>query len=413
MITMRARARRALLGGRRDQGSIVVAMTMVVVLSMLAIALLARVLSGIAVGHQQMRFAAALGQADAGLSDALFQIDQQGGPVSSFCAGAPECAVPQVPSAPDVEYSVTEQTTDGVPDPNLFQVKSRGAVGGVAHAISATVARQVAYPYAIFGSSSLTFNGDGENTAVTGSDVGSDGTIDCHGGGQDGNHQVTYGGGGEEGCPAPLVGSGTYQPQAPVQSCPAPASTPPTPCMPAGALPCPVGGIFTGTVAPGAYYCPEAVVFAQTMTVGAGSSDGDGDEGNTVTDDGDADDGVQVYVFPPAGTSPAVELSGSTDNAGGDPTMLRLYVAGNGAIDPGTGSFAASFTGLIYAPDASMTVNGGSLSLDGAIVVNQFTVNGNPNLSVTYDARIDRLVQQDWTVSNYTEIPAATCACPH
>lgn len=45
-------------------------------------------------------------------------------------------------------------------------------------------------------------------------------------------------------------------------------------------------------------------------------------------------------------------------------------------------------------------------------MLNTFTCNGGPHLSVHYDTRMLSLVQTTWLVSNYTEIPSGQVTLP-
>ena len=48
----------------------------------------------------------------------------------------------------------------------------------------------------------------------------------------------------------------------------------------------------------------------------------------------------------------------------------------------------------------------------GALVLNTFTCNGGPHLSVQYDSRMQTITQSSWTVTNYTEIPSSQVTLP-
>jgi hypothetical protein len=99
-------------------------------------------------------------------------------------------------------------------------------------------------------------------------------------------------------------------------------------------------------------------------------------------------------------------------NRHGDPTALRVYVAGAGKILEGNGAHSGSFTGIMYAPSADATNNSCKADWRGSIVVNTFTCNGGPHLQVWYDTRIQSIVQSSWSVTNYTEIPSNQVTFP-
>jgi Tfp pilus assembly protein PilX len=92
---------------RSEHGNMVVAVSVMMVLAMLSAAVVARTLAGLRSTRQGQDFSAALANADAGVSDALFRIDQLGSAAASaFCVGPdPACTVSSVPGAPDVQYT--------------------------------------------------------------------------------------------------------------------------------------------------------------------------------------------------------------------------------------------------------------------------------------------------------------------
>ena len=45
-------------------------------------------------------------------------------------------------------------------------------------------------------------------------------------------------------------------------------------------------------------------------------------------------------------------------------------------------------------------------------MLNTFTCNGGPHLSVKYDSRMQTITQSSWTVTNYTEIPSNQVTLP-
>jgi hypothetical protein len=169
---------------------------------------------------------------------------------------------------------------------------------------------------------------------------------------------------------------------------------------------CPNSNTFgPGSYPAGVYVCFGDVTFSGTVDV-TNVTSGTG-SGVTSTDDGDSDDGMQVFVFnTPGDPSPTVDLSGATVNGTQPAKDFRLYVAGTSPlINPGNGNSTTTVTGLIWAPTGSLTVNSGKLTLDGSLVIGSLTINGNPNLTLTYDYGLTDLVQQNWQVGDYTEIP--------
>src|SRR5207253_7285654 len=118
---------------RDEGGNMIVAVSVIMVLTVLSMAVLARTIGGLRSSRQGQDFNGALAQADAGLSDALFRIDQQGNaPAASFCVGPPSpCALSSVPSAARAGSvaSTVQYTARRVAD-NTYTVLSKGEVNG-------------------------------------------------------------------------------------------------------------------------------------------------------------------------------------------------------------------------------------------------------------------------------------------
>jgi hypothetical protein len=401
-----------------ERGNMMVAVAVVMVLGFLSAAVIARTLSGLKSTRQGQDFSAALANADAGLSDALFRMDQLGSAAAAtFCVGSNvACTVGSIPGSSGTEYTARRI------DDNTYQVLSKGVVNGQPHAIQATVSRSYTYPYVIFAKNAITFNGNtGNYDNATGAgpvqtldefdnvllhpaaDVATNGQVTCHGSDSPAHAHRYYKGGGTN-CSNGFLVQGTYNPLDPVSSCPAAPNIPPTPCVPSGVLPCPaVGGTLPSTLLPGAYLCTQThaagdtLSFPSTFTVGAGTGNGGV---------------IELFVMSTDGTNLNVSFANDDVNLNGDPTKLRIYLAGAGSILEGNGAHAGSFTGIIYAPSADATGNACKADWRGSIVVRTFTCNGGPHLQVHYDARIQTIVSSSWSVSDYTEIPSASVSLP-
>ena len=347
----------------------------------------------------------------AGVDDARFRIDQQSSP-GTFCVGPSPCTVQSVPGAPGVRYTATYSSTS-----SAFTVLSEGVSQGRKYAVQETVTKSLGdFYYGIFGASSVTVkgnnkSGDPSETDPSGnlmngpSPVASDGSVSCNGGSTTGTEQDIYGSG--SGCANTVTFPATaYVPQLPVSSCPAPSVTvPPTPCMPPSPQACPSGGTFAGILQPGVYDCTGSISFSGTVSVNYGSSMNGGK--------------VQIFVFPVSGVPTTIDLSTATVNqydnvAGtcngqgsyqcGDPTALQVYSAapvGSGS----TISTGPDFDGLLYAPGMDLTANG-HLQWTGALVVNNFTMHGGPNLAFEYDSRIgSEGLRYAMTEQNFSQVP--------
>lgn len=404
----------------REQGSLVVVIILVMVIGLTGLALVTRAVGELQSSRQVQDMAEARSEAQAALENAVFQMSQEQGSLSSFCV------VPPASSASDcTKSSVIDGATIGyvakTTGPDTYAVSIEATVHGVSVAASADTKRVPDFPFAIFAGSAVTFNGSGSSVTVeatdqygnaTGApaDVGSDGTITCNGSGQYGTNQVTFDGGSSN-CPSWVANTSTYDPPQPVASCPpAAVTTPPTPCMPANPQPCPNGGDFsTGTstpfvLEPGVYECTGNITFGGTVNV-------DYSESAQKVNNGE----VQIFDFPPSGTKVNLQMQGSIVNQWetpppaspavvGNPADLQVYVAGS-CQGPVQLSHGTIFDGYLYAPGCSVNANGGQLTWVGAFVLNELTVNGNPNLTVKYDARMSKLVPSTWVVSNFAWVP--------
>jgi hypothetical protein len=402
----------------------IVAVGVIMVLAMLSAAVVARTLAGIRSTRQGQDFSGALANADAGVSDALFRIDQLGtAPAATFCVGnSPSCTVSSVPGAPGVQYVASRDTSD--PLGNTYIVKSKGVVNGQPHAVRATVTRAFTFPFAIFTKTVLDFNGnttnfdrtscqgpvetvDSNNNVVCSpaADVATNGQIICHGSASPAHQQDYYKGGGTN-CQNGYLVPGNYNPQNPLLSCPAPPNVPKTPCLPDPHLPCPTSAalsyVLPATLLPGDYYCSQTdlgggrsptLSFPNTFTVGGATGQ------------------VAIYLIPTDGSNITVSIADATVNDGGDPTRLAVYLAG-GKVDPGNGSHSGAFTGLMWAPNAAEVNPSCNANWRGSVVVNAFTCNGGPHLGVRYDTRMQSLVDEQWTVTNWTEIPSPDVVFP-
>jgi hypothetical protein len=427
---------------RDESGSIIVIIGVIMVLTMLTVAVTARTMSGLTSTKKGQDFSGALPQADAGLSDALFRFDQLGvAPASTFCVGNnPACTVSSIPGAPSVQY------TARAVDANTYTVLSKGIVNGQPHAIQATVQRGYLYPFAIFAKTLLSFNGNSGNydpSSCTGpvetvdatgnpvcfpaADVASNGNITCTGATSPAHQQDYFKGGGTS-CNNGYLTPGSFNPLNPALNCPTAPNIPSTPCLPASYLPCPANPV-TGLLPPvllgGVYYCNQVDLPNGLFQFPNGFQVAPGGPNNGV---------VEIYIIPTdspasnitmsiAGTDPyggadctlPTSLPPCGVNAGGDPTKLRVYLAG-GSVDPGGGAGAGQgsgdFTGILYAPTAVEVNPSCKANWRGGLVVAEFTCNGGTHLSVKYDTRLTSLTEVHWTVTNYTEIPSGQVTLP-
>ena len=389
-----------------DRGSLVIALSVIMVLGMLGVAVAYRTDGAVRNSARDQNFNLALANADAGINDALFQLDQMGNDPEEFCVGVDDtCYLDELAGAPGVKYRASRVSD------NEFTVISEGLVNGVPHAAEALFERDVFYPFAIFGKDHVTFNGKGTYAVdATNEDgtpdpeseafVGSNGDITCNSGKGVGDGQVSFPDGGNKGCPGWEEGEGSYDPQDPVEGCPAgDDATPTTPCFAASLTEvCPDGGdgVLDSPITPGVYVCRKSVTVRGTLTV-ANSSENSGR--------------VELFVMPPLTGGPvdlvlAGPAFGSVVNPATapdtpDPKKFQVFMAGEGNVVMGNGINTTNFTGTIYAPSADVS-DSCQFTITGAIVVGSFTCNGTPNMTVNYTSALNGLLQEGWHISNYT-----------
>ena len=292
-------------------------------------------------------------------------------------------------------------------DDNTYTVLSKGLVNGQPHAIQATVTRSYLYPFAIFAKTSITFNGN------TGDYDPGDGTGPVETVDPSGNPGPEPGARRREqrpdhvprfrlaGAPPGLLQRRRHELRqrlsAPRQLQPAEsdahvpgAREHSDDAVPAGVAQRVPGGERcaarrrsrpASTTAARPTSPGQTLSFPSTFSIGAGLANGGV---------------VEIYVIPTDNSNITVSIADATVNLNGDPTKLRVYLAG-GTIDPGNGAHSGDFTGILYAPSAQEANPSCKANWRGALVVNTFTCNGGPHLQVHYDTRMQSLTQSTWT----------------
>ena len=354
---------------RDERGSMVIAMTVLMVMTLLATAVLARTLSSMKNVRRMQDFSAALASADGGMAEALFKLDQV--QTASF----DNLSSPGTLGAGTYTYKATKL------DELTWTIKAKGVVKGVPHAIQATVVREVTYPYAIFTKQKYDVNGNNSSNiysynSVTGAQntgnalVGSNHAVELNGGGTAGDAQHYFTPDGScTGCANGIQKKGPRVVADPV--------------APTSFQACPAGGVFTGTINGSGgltYLCNTNVTFSGTVNVSNGP--------------------VIVYVGP----GYTVTMDDATINRASNARAkdFRLLKAGTGDIS----ADKLQMTGIIYAPSADIRANGGHFTVDGSVTVNAMRINGGPNFHVAYDDNLSTVVTQDWKVQDWTEIPS-------
>lgn len=353
-----------MLSRRDEQGNIVIALVVMLVLMNLSIAILGRSLSSLAHARRAQDHEAALAAADGGLARALFDIDQ-----------GHDLTVSGSGSAGSGGYDFTATRIDE----QRYEVQVLGQVGESRQGIRATVRRAVKFPYAIFTNQSLTFNGFGGASIYS---------YDVPGGAPSGkarigsNHAIVVNSGSGGGDAQDF-----FTPSGSCIRCPNGTGLPgpyvfdPVEVPTGTTQPCPETGVFTGTLdgldgVP--YVCDRDVVFSGTATV--------------------ANPPFLLYLRDDR----ALDLAGSVVNQGGLSAHVQVYKEGEGAVSLGSGAGATDFTGVLYAPQAEVTVNG-SGRFSGSVTANSLKVNGNPNFTFAYDTSLGRIVDSNWAVENWRQ----------
>ena len=368
MLTRRPPRDRADESESESGATIVIAVLVMLVLSSLSLSLLTRTLALLHSTRMSQDYEAALAEADAGLADALFKLDQ-------FGPASPAPAAPSGERSTDTgSYRYNSERIDDA----TYIVRSRGSVGRASHAISAHVTRSAKFPFALFTRQTLTINGGVKWPASGGPlPIGSNATTTCNGGVAAGTlvSRATN----NKDCPGyvPLGSPVAFLPLA----------------APAGALACPADGRFQGTIS-GTYVCEQDVTFSGAV---------------------DPSTALVIHILPGAdGVHHTLDLGGAWVNVAGPASDVQIYKAGTAPIlfDPANTSGELTFRGVIYAPDSSFDVGGGGKWLMGSFTFNELKLNGGPNFTIAYDQTLTATLGDDWSMSRYAEIPSSDPRLP-
>ncbi len=425
---LRPRARQA-QPTRAERGNIIIALTIILVLVTIGTAMTYRVIQNQAVVVSRQNIAGAVSGADAGVADALFRLDQlttDPGPGSTICVNASNpsdvhCVGTSIPGAPGVSYVATEVNS------GKWTIEALGTVNGKQGAVQEVATRTSQYPFALFGNTSLTFNGNATagfstysptqtasstnpNTNGTVS-IGSNGSITCNGGLGTNVTPVYYGTGGigslSTSCGGtPVSNSGTYYL--------------PTPQAPTTYLACPTNGDFGSGIsgapsllAAGTYLCTQPITISGELNVSGTVSLYvilDPAQYNSSTNAITISRGSYVNDMSDycAANSGATGCSPTPDLP--DATAFQLFTNSNGNVGNDNGQ-GYDFGGILYAPQAQLTQDGCKSQYYGSIVINVLTCNGGPHLSVSYDSALSSLYGP-WTAGSYTQINPGSVSIP-
>ncbi len=439
-----ARAVRA--AGRRrredEQGSLIVVLSIVLILVLLSSLLFIRIIGNNEIIRARQNTFSGVTGANAGLSDALFRLDQGGSEVGSssgfFCLNPSNafCSVTVGASNPQlqgVEY--VARTVPAGANPALATEWVVQAIGqastGFHGAVQETLTRTAKFKYAIFANKALTFTGNTTNnvdfaTYTPGGTltqcsnttanppcvyIGSNGAVSCSGPSPAsviGVYFNTGSGGGSDSC-------GTPSPQ--TTSNKVPVQEPPP-----GDWTCPNdGNLGSGygypSIPSGTYVCNNPINVSGQLTVQQCTASG-------------CDPNVYLYVM--TGTSAAnfmtvaadsqintsiaySSLSGGSGPPAGStlPTseLFQLYTDSSGNLTTNGTSDGFVWAGILYAPNAYLTANGCKSYFFGAVTINTYTCHGGPNLAFYYDSSLNNYYG-NWQVSGYQQINPSSVKFP-
>jgi hypothetical protein len=437
---------RALAVRRADeQGSLVVVLSIILVLVLLSSLLFIRIIGNNEIIRARQNTFSGVTGANAGLSDALFRLDQGGTEVTGtttgvFCYNPSDsnCTVTvntsTSPQLNGVEY-VARTVPAGTPPASASEwiVQAIGqAQTGFHGAVQETLTRTSKFLYALFASKQLTITGNSTNNVDWGTYtpggpvtqcsntsttpcvyIGSNGQVSCSGPSPASVIGVFFNGGsggGSDSCGTPSPQNTTYK--VPVQEPPAH----PTP------LPCPNGGNMGSTngyatIQPGTYLCSQPINIAGTLTVG------------TCSPAGSCDPNVYLYVmtgstsqnFMTVAADSQINTSitySSLSGGGGPPAgsvtpnsqLFQLYTDSSGNLTT-NGNHGFVYGGILYAPNAYLTANGCKSYFMGAVVINTYTCHGGPNLAFYYDSNLST-DYGPWQVSGYQQINPSAVTFP-
>ncbi|MHB1781847.1 MAG: hypothetical protein ACYCTE_03990 [Acidimicrobiales bacterium] len=343
---------------RSDEGSLVLTLVIVLALSMLVAVSVSSVIGGLPTAARSAQGAEAVAQAHAGLSDALFRLDQMGDNATSFCVGTPpadllpsgltsaSCAPggnePLGSAAPGLRYYVVSEVTGTLPKgvTNELQLTSYGVAAGESRTITATLYEE-ASSYGFFGVSGFTLNGSianaavatvGGSTAATGSVLfggGQSSYLSCNGG-TGGTVTITGEGGFQQKSCGATSSSSNIEPAAPTMCAPGQLSTAFAPCIDASS------SSDFATVG-GSQFCPLPATGIDSSLQSASG----------VTSTNDSPDGLGT-VFDCSSNGGPVTISTSTPAFG-----LKSIPSGNYYLD----SNNVTIGNLDYTALANSTVN--------------------------------------------------------
>ena len=415
--------------GEEAGAALIMAIIVMMVLSTLSLAVLARTISVMNFIRQGQDYDAALANADAGLSDALFKIDQKAPASWERCLPSP--CTSSMDGRTFKYWAQKNSDTEYVVSAVGYEGKSR-------HGLQARITRTAKVPYALFSQGPLHLDGAASAGPVkialgvfAGSGqvrVGSNSTVNCNGLIPPGVVVDWYFV--QSACPVDQVNKLAVPRDMTIDEPPQPSGAPDP-----NWENCPNNGVFGATTTTTSV-TNALTGIVTTTTIPTSASNPITIKGNqgpfvcrrNVTLLGyvipdPTQQPVQIYILPrtdpttKAKTYYGLDMSTAIVNPLQPARMFQIYKAGNGAIAHNALN-DLTFRGVLFAPETRLTINGGHLSWAGSITTGQLTVNGTPNLKILYDLDLETYLGPDWRVSRYREIsssqakPAAAWATP-
>ena len=417
---------------RTDEGSsLIMAVIVMTVLATMTIALQARTLSSFKFMRHAQDYDAALAAADAGLAKAVYRIEN--GQIATWTeSGSTDGTTCGTPVTPACDYEFHAENIANIANPTEFIVSVRGTVRGSSHAVRAKVTRNALFPYALFGYQNLRIDGStavGANMQFTVAGtvgapvlVGSNGMVTCNGP-TAANVQLRSAGG-FSGCPSTQWQSlDQKQPRLDIEPPPSPNRACPTDGSSFGSTTTITTLLTASSAISGILGISGLLSIGSTISTPVQVIDGQNGVPFVCRQNVDLN-GVIEVINPPVKIYVLDNASGACstldlDNAQVNATALaggvlrkardfQIYKDGDCALNlgPGNTSNLLTYNGVLYAPDSTVSIDGGKL-LQGSIMVGQVKVNGAPNLFINWDSDLNTYYGQKWRVSRYAEVSPA------
>jgi hypothetical protein len=332
---------------RDEKGSLVIALAVILVLSGLSLAVLARTVSALGSARLAQDSAAAVSAADTGVTDALYVLGHTA-PLQLSGSGP----------------SFVWHAELGSP-PTAGTVTSTGTVNGHAHTVVVDISREPQWPWVFATSGSMVL--DGPISVDPTASLAAGGQLVVRNNATDGASQALLGAGAScSGCTNPVTAATDTLPE---PSLPSPApSAPPGGCSGIATLP-------TGT-----WVCQDVASFAgPSVSVGPGQ--------------------VDLYVVPTGPAPATVDFGSAAIAPAGGAASFVVHVVGAGVVHLD----GSTVTGVIDAPHSSLRSASCGFTLTGAADLGSADCVAGAGVTLTYDSSLAGALSQVWRVSSYRD----------